>query len=699
MGFANAAYAACESLEGAAMESGTRQQIIFFVAVFVIIAGAIVRSSISTSLDSFTYDEAYHIGAGAAHAATGDFRLNPEQPPLTKLWVGAYVRSFGFVTSPFRQFADKEDERGFVEKDAYFNNDPVVVQTRARTAMLALNGLLIFLFALAAWRVFGPIVALGSTIFLAIDPTVAAHMPVVMTDLPIALASGVAILTAAQAFRTWKAVDITLAALALGLALSAKHSGIITLIAVGATGVIVAIFFSQAQNWATRLRRSGAVAAIILGGIAVLWGFYGFRYYETPGTTDETFNRSLYEKTNDIRSPVFRNALFAVTAIRIFPRAYTWGLADTIRAGVDGRAIQVRAFGTPYYSKAPFYFFPGIVAAKLPIGLLLLSLVGAFALILRKVPNEYYLPFAVVAGFTAIFLVFLIRGSSYGGVRHATPLFPFMILLGGIAVDWAVRKRSYWVGIGTGLLFIAAIVSAVPQMRPWEYFNEFAGGSENGYKYFNDEGVDLSQRVGEAARFYNEELKPKGEIPLLSYFSNYNDLKARGMDWIGRDDERDQNRFEGETFTGTVLIGANELGENGWWDVGKPYRSIPPTRRMGNMFVYQGTFPRPTAGIARDIFYDAIYSTIYTKEPNPRAAIEGIERSLALDDSCFFASLELGNQYLKVGDRAGALNAYKRSLEKAPKTDSIYNLIAEQVRRLETEPTGGIDPLRNPGIE
>ena len=141
----------------------TGRQIIFFLLVIAIIAAAIIRSSITTSLDSFTYDEAYHVGAGVAYVRTGDFRLNPEQPPLTKLWVGAYVSLFGYELSPYRTFSDKEDERDFVEQDAYFKNDPFVLQTRARTAMFALNGILMLLFALAAWRVFGEIVATGLT--------------------------------------------------------------------------------------------------------------------------------------------------------------------------------------------------------------------------------------------------------------------------------------------------------------------------------------------------------------------------------------------------------------------------------------------------------------------------------------------------------------------------------------------------------
>src|SRR6187549_2043491 len=249
----------------------TKRRLIFFIVILALIAAAIIRSSITTSLDSFTYDEAYHVGAGVAYVRTGDFRLNPEQPPVTKLWVGAYVSLFGYELSPYRTFSDKEDERDFVEQDAYFKNNPFALQTRARTAMFALNGILMLLFALAAWRIFGEIVAAGLTLFLAIDPTVAAHMPVVMTDLPIALASGIAVLTAAKAFQTWRIIDIVFAALGLGLALSAKHSGVIVVIAVALIGTAAALAAVRSLSWRVGLRRFAAVSGILIGSLIFLW--------------------------------------------------------------------------------------------------------------------------------------------------------------------------------------------------------------------------------------------------------------------------------------------------------------------------------------------------------------------------------------------------------------------------------------------
>jgi hypothetical protein len=55
--------------------------------------------------------------------------------------------------------------------------------------MFVLNGLLLISLVFALRRVFDARVALGALLFLVIDPTVAAHWPVVMTDLPVVLLS------------------------------------------------------------------------------------------------------------------------------------------------------------------------------------------------------------------------------------------------------------------------------------------------------------------------------------------------------------------------------------------------------------------------------------------------------------------------------------------------------------------------------
>jgi hypothetical protein len=137
---------------------------LFVLVLFLLVGGAIVRSAISTRLDGFTIDEPYHIAAGVSYVRYADFRINPEHPPLVKLWVGAFLSATGFHLSPIRIFADKTDERDFTEKDVYFNNDFHSVQRRSRIAMWTLNGLLLVFLAFAVRRAFGPAVALARII-------------------------------------------------------------------------------------------------------------------------------------------------------------------------------------------------------------------------------------------------------------------------------------------------------------------------------------------------------------------------------------------------------------------------------------------------------------------------------------------------------------------------------------------------------
>jgi hypothetical protein len=82
-----------------AIRTGTGSRLFFFV-LLLLVGGAILRSAIATRLDDFTYDFAYHIAAGTSYVQRADFRLNPEHPPLVKLWVGGLMAATGFALAP-----------------------------------------------------------------------------------------------------------------------------------------------------------------------------------------------------------------------------------------------------------------------------------------------------------------------------------------------------------------------------------------------------------------------------------------------------------------------------------------------------------------------------------------------------------------------------------------------------------------------
>lgn len=672
---------------------GRKRPLIFLVLLAAIIGFAILRSSITTSLDSFTYDEAYHIGAGVAYVKTRDFRLNPEHPPLVKLWTGAYVSMLGYNISPYRPLTDKVDERQFIENDVYNNNDHDVIQARVRTAMFALNALLLFAFGLAVWRVFGDVMAVAATAFLAIDPTVAAHMPVVMTDLPVALLSGTAVLLAVQAFRTWKPIDLVLATLAIGLALSSKHSAILMFVSVAAIGGVMALALPRGEVLTKRFRRLGFVTAVLVGAVVVLWGTYFFQYYESPLTTEDQFNRPLAEKIDDVRSPVYRAGLNLMADGYLFPRSYTWGMADTIRAGAEGRVGDAFVMGKLYYGSAPWFFAPLMIAVKLPLGLLLLVMVGTGILLARRMPSEFFAPIFGLGLLSAIVILFVIRGSSYGGIRHLLTVYPLLAVLAALVVYYRSRGRSHLIGVVLAVGLIASLSLAVPVMRPWEYFNEIAGGTAGGREYFDGEGLDLYQRNNEIRSYYHDVLKPQGEVPFVYYLSPDVEEPSRSFEYVRSTSER----WAGDTATGTFLIGANEVTPTWVWDK-KAFRDAEPITRFGNLLVYRGTFDvRPLKG--QGLAYRAAFQ-IYGPEPKIERAIEMLTESFSLDPRAFFVALELGNQYLKLGNRDEALNAYQDALDNCPAEDPNRSLIFDQVERLKGSVSiEGIQPLRNPAME
>lgn len=90
---------------------------------------------------------------------------------------------------------------------------------------------------------------------------------------------------------------------------------------------------------------------------------------------------------------------------------------------------------------------------------------------------------------------------------------------------------------------------------------------------------------------------------------------------------------------------------------------------------------------------------IYTAEPDVQGGIEMLSRSLALDSKAFFVALELGNQYLKIGNREEALRAYRMAQENAPPSNDIGELLARQIERVQSSPLAQIQLLRNPGLE
>ena len=321
---------------------------------------------------------------------------------------------------------------------------------------------------------------------------------------------------------------------------------------------------------------------------------------------------------------------------------------------------------------------------------MILTVIGAGLLIARKIPREFTAPLLGVIGLAVLFLIVLATGSAYGGIRHALPVVPPLALLASLAIYKAVESKSYLLRGAVAAALIGALASAIFVMRPWEYYNETVGGSERAYLYFNDEGIDVEQRVKELVKYYNENLKPSGEIPFLLYPVHQAEKKRRELDWVGKNLERDEERMSNEIISGTIFLGARRARN-------PAFRDATPIARFGNLFVFRGSFKFPEF---RNLQLTMrARNKIYTAEPDIEGAIKLLSEAVAINPQNFSNAIELGNQYLKLGNREQALRAYRLAKENAPAENEISELLTRQIKRVTTEPLEQISPLRNPRIE
>jgi len=668
---------------------------LFVAFALLIVGGAIVRSVVATRLDGFTVDEPYHIAAGVSYVKYHDFRINPEHPPLVKLWVGSVIAATGFRLDSLQQFNDKPGERKLTQRAVFRENDPDSVQRRARAAMYALNGVLLFALAFALERVFNPGVSLGTLLFLAIDPTVAAHLPVVMTDLPVALLSTTAVVLAARAFRDWIWTDLAACSAFLGLALTAKHSAPVVLLSVALIGTALAILQPLSSPEDSRWPRFVKLGMVLGGAVVVLWASYLFRYSESPSGL-ESFNRPLVQKINDVASPGYHAVLATMAATHVVPRAYLWGFADTIRAGMEGRESPKLFFGKLYHFKGPKYFFPAMIAVKVPIGLIALVLVGLFLFFTRRILPDWFLPCGVVLAVAVLFLLVLSQGATYAGIRHALPVVILLSVFAGVAFEVALFSRSWKFKISVALGLVAAAASALPQLRPWEYFNEFVGGTANAYKYFSDEGVDLLQRSKELVEYYRQELRPNGIRPVCLYWVWDEEKAARGIDCFGSDEKRDRGLMELPNRSGTIFAAPADFIRNSFWD-SAALREATPLKRLGNLFIFRGNFYLP-GQVASDSYWLGI-SKIYGEKPDDAEAEKAFRRSVEIDPTAYFVHIQLGNLYLKRGSRQECLRAYSDALKYAPEEPELRSALHNQIQRVSRDALAGVSPLRDPYME
>lgn len=678
----------------------SRPLAILVLALLVLLA--VLRSWVGTRLDSFTVDEPWHVVAGSAYARSGDFHLNPEHPPLVKLWVGAAMPDT-FHLRPMTALSEKTQERTWVEQTMFRDNDAAQVQQRARSAMWAFHASLLLALGLLLWRAGGLAWAAGTLAFLALEPTVGAHLPVVMTDLPLGLTFATTAVCAGLFAATWRWRWATAFGMALGLMLGAKHSALAAGIGLVALLAVAALVAARDTGIAMALRRLSRLALAGVLAIVVLWAQYGFHFHAAPDGSD-AFNRAMPDKIAEIHTAPLREAIAFADHWHLLPRAYLWGLADTVRTGVEGRGIaQQFIWGTMYDGHAPWFTWPAILLSKLPLALLALAALGVVLLLRAPLSaSARWSLRALLAGAACHLFALLVSPAAWGGVRHAMPLILVVAVLGGAAVAEAWRRRSRIALATVAILFIAGAAMTLREPRLWEYHNELVGGSDDAYRYFQNEGLDLGQRFGELRAFHDRVIVPSGEPMYSDVWIGEEQMRAAGLRYRRRVESLDDTNVEGVYQGWFVYSRSDTLPWPAWeWNPDEVFKDLTLVAQVGNLGIWHGRQVRPRTRASS--LSAKVMDYIYKENGSDWALVaRRLEEVAPLMPQKIDAGVELGNAYLRLGDGARAITAYRRMLEqeKSPLDPAFAQALRDVIARIDNGANPAtIAPLRNPWLE
>jgi hypothetical protein len=498
------------------------------IAVPALLALFALCGFVSLSLDSATFDETAHLGAGVSYLETGDFRLNPEHPPLVKLiaavplallhrgggnydsplWTGSRVSSGDTRSSHAYEWGfGFEFLNG--PHEGTTRRDPATRLTPARCMILSLGALLALVVYAWARELFGPPAGLFALALAVTCPTLLAHARLVTTDLPAALGfTGTMFLVwrwlGAPSWRRASAVGA-----ALGTALLFKFS-----CALLAPLIVVLAAIAIAAGRLNLKRATAGIALIAAIAYLFLWAGYGFRFAASP---DAGYVLEWQDLEDDARpSPPI---LFA-REHRLLPEAYLYGFAYA-KAQSVGRV----AFLDGEQSLAGWYrYFPEAFFLKTPLAFTALA-VWVLASGLRRTRGKSFDGWCVALP-PLVFAAFAILSRFNIGHRHVTPLYPFLCVAIAPAAAWLTERgpRALAVAALTGSCFVSFALATPGYLS---YFNVVAGGPSGGAKHLVDSNVDWGQDLARLKGWMEARGVPELD---LAYFGTA-DPRAYGINF------------------------------------------------------------------------------------------------------------------------------------------------------------------------
>ena len=410
--------------------------------VIVLIFLGSVRIALTYTVFNHTSDEPAHIACGMQWLDQGIYTYEAQHPPLTRVMVALLPYLFGI-------HGNRQGDMTLEGNTILYGGGPGDYDRRLA---LSRAGNLPF-FWLACWMVFlwgrkllGTSPAVVAVLIFSMIPTVLAHAGLSTTDMGVTACIAAAMYASVRLLEEPGVRTAAWFGVAMGLMILSKFSAVVYYPA----GMVLAL---AVWFWLTRPEMSAvtrrAMRALPWAASSAVLAFFliwaGYRF---------SFGKNVY-----LPFPAPFPELFA-------------GVQEVSEHNTGGHLSfllgQLRMDGW-------WYFFPVLLAVKLPIALLGLMALGCWK---RPKRGEHPWMFAAMLAIPLALLAVAMSANINIGIRHILPMFPFLAILAAAGVAWLAEAgtRQSWARwtLALSLLWLCGTsLAAHPDYLP--YFNAFAG--------------------------------------------------------------------------------------------------------------------------------------------------------------------------------------------------------------------------------
>ena len=528
--------------------------------------------------ESLTMDESAHLPAGYSYLTQKDMRLNPEHPPLIKDLSAIPLLFIKDIKFPSEIKDWKEDVNGQWGFGNYFlfktGNPADEMIFWARIPMILLLIILGFYVFLWARQLFGNNGAILSLLFFSLSPTLLAHGRLVTTDVGAATGAFISTYYFVKFLQNNTKKNLLLAGITLGIAQLFKFSLVLLFPFMGILIFVLAIV--KTNNFRAFLKLFGRYLLLFILMLIIayilIWFVYLYHTWNYP--PEKQVSDTKFTLTSFSNRGLADLVVWMADKPLLRPVAqYLLGLFMVLQRTSGGNTGyymgEVSAAGWKSY-------FPMVYLLKEPLAFHILAwltqLLGFLAFLwltlkysfwkkpvfhIKNWMKNFFPVFAMIL-YTWIYWAASLESNLNIGVRHLLPIFPFTIILISGALIYFWFKPPYLklkvLLVSAFLLWQAiSVISVYPHFL--SYFNELAGGPENGYKFVTDSNYDWGQDLKWLVKWADDN---KVDKIYVDYFGGADPsyyLKDKYISWNGKNDPKELPKGSYLAVSATLLQG------------------------------------------------------------------------------------------------------------------------------------------------